>query len=55
MLSFTVTDIHNIITLAKESGFRQVREVDEQPFGKLSSIQDPWGNRLSLLEPPDEE
>ncbi|MBI2845083.1 MAG: VOC family protein [Chloroflexi bacterium] len=55
VLSLTVSDIQSTLARAKASGFRQVREVDERPFGKLSSIQDPWGNRISLLEPADEK
>lgn len=54
-LSFTVSDIQSTLSRAKESGFRQVGDVDEESFGKLASLRDPWDNHISLIEPASEE
>ncbi len=52
-VSFSVPEIHQALAHATECGFNQVGTVDEQPFGKLANIQDPWGNRISLFEPSE--
>jgi extradiol dioxygenase family protein len=51
VVSITVNDIQQAITRACKQGFRLVGEVQVQPYGKQAEIRDPWGNRLSLLEP----
>ena len=51
VVSLSVSDINATLALAQVSGFRQIGEIEVQPYGKQAHIRDPWGNRLSLIQP----
>jgi predicted enzyme related to lactoylglutathione lyase len=51
VVSITVPDVQQAVERVTRHGFRQHGEVLSQPYGKLAEIRDPWGNRLSLIEP----
>ncbi len=52
VVSFTVPDIRQTLERATRHSFRQVGEVQQEPYGKLAEIRDPWGNRIALIERP---
>ncbi len=52
-VSFTVQDIGATIKSTLESGFHQIGEVQDLPYGKQAQLRDPWGKRLSLVEPKE--
>lgn len=54
VVSLTVDDLPSALQLAKDSGFRPVGEPQDLAYGAQAHIRDPWGNRLSLVEPKSE-
>jgi len=51
VISFTVQDIQATLKSAMDNGFHLVGDVQDFPYGKQVELRDPWGNRLSLVEP----
>ncbi|MCL5097370.1 MAG: VOC family protein [Candidatus Omnitrophica bacterium] len=51
VVSFTVQDLQTTLQRAEGSGFHQVGEIRDLPYGRQVQLRDPWGNRLSLVEP----
>jgi predicted enzyme related to lactoylglutathione lyase len=51
VVSISVDDIHTFLRLAADCGFAQVGEVQGQAYGFQAEVRDPWGNRLSILQP----
>ena len=49
--SLSVEAIHDFLALAEEAGFIGAGEVQDLPYGLQAQIRDPWGNRLSVLQP----
>lgn len=54
IVSLTVENIHAALQAAEDSGFTVVGEVQDLPYGLQAEIRDPWGNRLSVLQPKGE-
>ena len=53
VVSLTVDDMRDFMARAHECGFRQIREVEDLPYGLQSQLRDPWGNRLSVVQPKE--
>lgn len=53
VVSLTVEDIHAFLQRAQDLGFTTTGEVQAQSYGLQAQIRDPWGNRLSVLEPKE--
>jgi len=51
IVSLTVDNIESLLEIARRSGFTVVGEVQDLPYGLQAEIRDPWGNRLSALQP----
>src|SRR5512143_2950313 len=51
IVSLSVGDIRTALETAGKAGFTQAGEVQDRPYGLLAQIRDPWGNRLSLIQP----
>jgi len=50
-VSLTVEDIHAFLELAQDLGFITIGDTLDLPYGLQTQLRDPWGNRLSVLEP----
>jgi len=51
IVSLTVEDIHAFLELAQDLGFITIGDTLDLPYGLQAQLRDPWGNRLSVLEP----
>ena len=51
VVSLTVEDILAFLDLAQDLGFTIVGDIQELPYGLQAQLRDPWGNRLSALQP----
>ncbi|MDM7916177.1 MAG: VOC family protein [Candidatus Eisenbacteria bacterium] len=52
IVSFRVPDVRAALDRALTAGFEQVGGLNVQPYGTIANLRDPWGNRLSVMEPP---
>jgi predicted enzyme related to lactoylglutathione lyase len=50
-VSLTVEDIRAFLELARDLGFIVIGDTQDLPYGLQAELRDPWGNRLSVLEP----
>jgi predicted enzyme related to lactoylglutathione lyase len=51
IVSLTVEDIRAFLELARDLGFIVLGDTQDLPYGLQAELRDPWGNRLSVLEP----
>ena len=51
VISLTVEDIHAFLQLAQDLSFITIGDVLVLPYGLQAQLRDPWGNRLSILQP----
>ncbi len=51
VVSLTVDRIDSFLDLASSLGFTIVGRVQDLPYGRQAQLRDPWGNRLSVLQP----
>lgn len=51
VVSFTVENMQETLKSAKDNGFHQVGDVQDLAYGQQVQLRDPWGNRLSVVEP----
>jgi hypothetical protein len=50
-VSLTVENILAFLDSARGLGFTTVGDTQDLPYGLQAQLRDPWGNRLSILEP----
>lgn len=51
VVSLSVENIRAFLDSAQALGFTTVGDTQDLPYGLQAELRDPWGNRLSILEP----
>jgi predicted enzyme related to lactoylglutathione lyase len=51
VVSLTVENMRAFLNSARGLGFTTVGDTQDLPYGLQTQLRDPWGNRLSILEP----
>ena len=49
-LDFTVTDLEAVVQRARAAGATLERDIQEQKWGRMANLADPFGNGFCLLE-----
>jgi uncharacterized glyoxalase superfamily protein PhnB len=49
-LDFTVTDLDAVVQRARAAGATLERDIQEQKWGRMANLADPFGNGFCLLE-----
>lgn len=49
-LDFAVTDLARAVARAKAAGARLERDIEANPWGRIATFSDPFGNGFCLLE-----